>query len=249
MPRMFDPWAERLLDLVRPEPGEAALDVACGPGTVARQLARRLGPTGRVVGADFSAAMLDVARRKTREVGAATIEYIQCDAGELRVPHRTFDLITCQHGFQFFPDQPRALAEMLRVLKPGGRVGLATWVGLPMPLRAFRQRVEELGGQPVRVEFSDDPAELARCLRDAGFQGVAAATHRMDLDWGSAEEFIGMLPATPFYPSFTALTETQQRDAMAVLRAELARHEHNGTVSYLSVANIAVGFSGDPRAS
>src|SRR5450755_3095606 len=60
VPRMFDPWAELLLDQVSLLSGEAVLDVACGPGTVTRHAARRVGPTGRVTGCDLSPAMLEL---------------------------------------------------------------------------------------------------------------------------------------------------------------------------------------------
>ena len=66
VPRMFEPFAELLLDQVNLLSGEAVLDVACGPGTVARLAALRVGPSGRVTGCDLSPAMLELARSKAR---------------------------------------------------------------------------------------------------------------------------------------------------------------------------------------
>ena len=65
VPRLFDPWAEFLLDQLKLQSGQSVLDVACGPGTVTRQAALRVGPSGRVTGCDFSPAMLELARSKT----------------------------------------------------------------------------------------------------------------------------------------------------------------------------------------
>src|ERR1700687_5988224 len=77
VPRLFEPWAKLLLDEVDLRPGEAALDVATGPGTVARLAAARLGSKGRVVATDIALPMLDVARAKPVVAGAAPLEYVQ----------------------------------------------------------------------------------------------------------------------------------------------------------------------------
>ena len=123
----FAPWARVLIDLVGVEPGDAVLDVATGPGTVARMAAVRAGTPGRVAGVDLSGPMLEVARKKPAEHGAAPIEFVQRPADDLQLPDGSFDVVLCQQGLQFFPDQIAALREMRRVLKPGGRVGIAVW--------------------------------------------------------------------------------------------------------------------------
>jgi ubiquinone/menaquinone biosynthesis C-methylase UbiE len=124
---LFGPWARILIDLVEVHPGDAVLDVATGPGTVARLAAARAGASGRVVGIDLSAPMLEVARSKMPEPGAAPLEFLQRSADDLQLPDASFDLVLCQQGLQFFPDQTAALREMRRVLKPDGRVGIAVW--------------------------------------------------------------------------------------------------------------------------
>jgi SAM-dependent methyltransferase len=124
---MFIPWAEYLLDQVDPMPGERLLDVATGPGTVARLAAVRVGAGGGVVGVDLSDAMLLIARGKPQLADAAPIEYRQSPAAPLDVPDSTFDVVTCQQGLQFFPDRAAATRELLRALRPGGRMGLAVW--------------------------------------------------------------------------------------------------------------------------
>src|SRR5689334_14401464 len=74
LPRVFTPWARVLVEVVPAKPGESVLDVATGPGTVAREVAKLVGPSGKVVGADISAAMLAVGRDWPAEPGAASIE-------------------------------------------------------------------------------------------------------------------------------------------------------------------------------
>jgi ubiquinone/menaquinone biosynthesis C-methylase UbiE len=115
----FGPWAWVLIDVVAVRPGDAVLDVATGPGTVARMAAVRAGTSGRLVGIDLSAPMLEVAIRKPTEPHTAQLEFLQRAADDLQLPDASFDVVFCQQGLQFFPDQIAALREMRRVLKPG----------------------------------------------------------------------------------------------------------------------------------
>jgi ubiquinone/menaquinone biosynthesis C-methylase UbiE len=130
VPRWFEPWARLLLDKLAPEPGQTVLDVACGPGTVTRLAAQRVGPKGHVTGCDFSPAMLELAHSKSSIDASAPIDYLECPANALGVPDDAFDLVTCQQGLQFFPNRDAALAEMRRVLRPGGKLGIAVWCAI-----------------------------------------------------------------------------------------------------------------------
>jgi len=125
MPRIFVPWARALLEIVPPRAGDAVLEVATGPGTVARQAALLAGPAGRVTGLDISAAMLSVGRSWPAEAGAAPIEYLESSASSMPLPDASFDVVYCQQGMQHMSDPLAALREMGRLLKPGGRLGLA----------------------------------------------------------------------------------------------------------------------------
>ena len=98
---LFVPWGEHLLSAVGVDVGDAVLDVACGPGTVALLAAARAGRTGSVVGCDLSDEMLSIARAKG-EAGGAVIDYRQCSAESLSVENDAFDVAVCQQGFQFF---------------------------------------------------------------------------------------------------------------------------------------------------
>ena len=112
VPRLFEPWAQLLLDGIQLRPGDSVLDIATGPGTVARLAAQRVGPTGLVSAADISEPMLDVARSKPHPCSAAPIEYLSSPAAPLAAQSATFDAVLCQQGLQFFPDRPGALREM-----------------------------------------------------------------------------------------------------------------------------------------
>jgi demethylmenaquinone methyltransferase/2-methoxy-6-polyprenyl-1,4-benzoquinol methylase len=110
-------WRERAADLAAVGPGGRALDVACGTGDLAVELARRVGPSGTVVGSDFSEAMLERARQKS-----AAVTWEWANALELPYPNGGFDAATVGFGARNFSDLDRGLAEMARVVRPGGRV-------------------------------------------------------------------------------------------------------------------------------
>src|SRR5437773_11787744 len=125
------PWVPGLLDLAELHRGERVLDMATGTGVVARLAARRVIPGGAVTGVDLNEAMLDVARQLPLPP-TLKIDWRQGSALALPAPDGAFDVVLCQQGLQFFPDRPRALADMVRVLASTGRVALSVWTG-PAP--------------------------------------------------------------------------------------------------------------------
>jgi ubiquinone/menaquinone biosynthesis C-methylase UbiE len=124
--RLFRRLAERFLEGVPLQPGDRVLDVACGTGIVARVAAPRVAPSGKVVGLDLNEGMLAVARACSPEEGTS-IAWKQGDATALPFADAEFDVVLCQQGLQFVPDKARALAEMHRVVAPGGVVALAVF--------------------------------------------------------------------------------------------------------------------------
>jgi demethylmenaquinone methyltransferase / 2-methoxy-6-polyprenyl-1,4-benzoquinol methylase len=110
-------WRARAADLAALGPGDSALDVACGTGDLAIELARRVGTGGEVIGSDFSDEMLERARAK-----APGLAWEWGNALELPYASGRFDAATVGFGARNFSDLERGLAEMTRVVKPGGRV-------------------------------------------------------------------------------------------------------------------------------
>jgi SAM-dependent methyltransferase len=111
-----------MLDLARVAPGGRVLDVAAGAGEPAITIADRVGPTGYVLATDISSNILDFAARSARERGLHNVETRVMDGEHLELPDESFDVVTSRVELIYFPDQQRALSEMKRVLKPGGRV-------------------------------------------------------------------------------------------------------------------------------
>lgn len=114
-------WRARAADLARLQPGQSGLDVCCGTGDLALELKRRVGADGRVVGVDFSEPMLELARAKSRRSGV-DVEYRYGNALSLTFDDASFDAATVGFGVRNLVDLPGGLAEMVRVVRPGGRV-------------------------------------------------------------------------------------------------------------------------------
>lgn len=163
---LFRPWVDELFDRASLRSDDSVLDIACGTGIVARMARRRLGSSARIVGVDVSAPMLAVAR----EIEPA-IDWREGDAMSLPVADdEKFSVAFCQQGIQFFADKVAAAREMRRVLAPGGRVVVATWLGLERnPLfRDLHEAAAPHVGQSEDERFSFGDAEALRNVLEVG---------------------------------------------------------------------------------
>jgi ubiquinone/menaquinone biosynthesis C-methylase UbiE len=117
----FRALKDRMIARLRLEPGHRVLDVGCGTGDDVRHLAESVGSGGRVVGLDFSQAMVDEARSRSAGSGLP-VEFRQGDITQLDLPDATFDAVRCERVLLHLPDPAVAVGEMARVLRPGGRL-------------------------------------------------------------------------------------------------------------------------------
>ena len=122
VPALFADWADHVVDAAGVRPGLAVLDVACGTGAVTRVAAERLGGSGRIVGLDLNEGMLSVARRLY-----PAIDWVLGDAMDLPFEDAAFDAVLCQAALMFVPNAGQAIAEMARVVRPGGTVAVQVW--------------------------------------------------------------------------------------------------------------------------
>jgi ubiquinone/menaquinone biosynthesis C-methylase UbiE len=120
------PVGDKIIHLIKPGGVDVVLDVASGTGEPGLTIAAML-RGGVVVATDLAEGMLEVARQSAARRGIKNFEIVACDASDLPFPDNSFDSISCRFGFMFFPDMLLAAKEMVRVLKPGGRIAAAVW--------------------------------------------------------------------------------------------------------------------------
>lgn len=120
VPALVGQFAPKVADAARVHEGQRVLDVACGTGVLAREVLRRVGPTGHVAGIDPVPGMIDVAKQI-----APAVEWRQGTAESLPFSDQSFDVVVSQFGLMFFTDRTQAIREMLRVLTSSGRLAVA----------------------------------------------------------------------------------------------------------------------------
>lgn len=192
VPALFGEWVERVADRAAIGRGDRVLDVACGTGVLARHVAGRVQPDGRVVGLDPNQGMLAVAARV-----APDVEWRSGVAESIPFDDAAFDAVLSQFGLMFFDDPAGSLREMLRVLRPGGRLAVAVWAALEST-PGYREMVALL-----REEFGDAPADaltapfmlgdldrLRRLFAEAGFEGAEIETLQGEARFASLEEWV-----------------------------------------------------------
>ena len=125
--RFARPVTDSMLRALDPQPGDTLLELAAGPGDTGFQAAAALGEHGRLISTDFSSEMVEVARRRARELDVRNAEYLVVDAEEIPLDDDSVDGVICRFGLMLMADPERALAESRRVVRPGGRLVLAVW--------------------------------------------------------------------------------------------------------------------------
>jgi SAM-dependent methyltransferase len=175
------PATELMLDLAGIGAGSRVLDVAAGPGGPELLAARRVGPTGRVVATDLSAAKLEAAREAARRAGLANVETMVADAQALDLDSDSFDAAISRLGLMFIPDLDAALAGIQRALRPGGRLAAMVFSAAERnPVQALALEVaSHWAGRPSAaaerpgIFALGDPGELEAALWRANFRQVA----------------------------------------------------------------------------
>jgi SAM-dependent methyltransferase len=217
VPSVFEALTGRFLATLQPRSGMRALDVACGTGIVARRIAGVVGPSGRVTGLDLNPAMIDVART-TAERAHLAIDWHTGRAESLPFADASFDLVVCQQGLQFTVDKSAAVAEMRRVLAPGGSVAVSVWQGLdrhPVYAALHEAVLRVLHAPAFQAPFSLGGVELGQLFENAGFERVTIDSLTIDAHFAYPERFAELMIES----ASAAIPVLQQLDAAA--RTEL----------------------------
>jgi SAM-dependent methyltransferase len=230
-----------LIDAIAPQPGEAILEIGCGAGSLVRLLARRLGAANPITAADVNPFLLREAAELAEADGlAGSIQFRQADAETLPFEDNSYD---CAYSVTVFEecDAGRAIAEAMRVVRPGGRVGLAVraldmrqWWNLDLPELILR-KVEAPPRSVASLGVAD--RSLYRRMREAGFVDLVCFPSMVTLDrpggpiWRNREDHILSLLSP---------------DELAVWHAERDRAEAEGLLFMAHPLHCAVGTKPSP---
>lgn len=221
----LQPVGERLCEAVDLRAGERLLDVAAGNGNASLAAARR---HAEVVSTDYVAVLLERGRARASADGLA-IEFREADAEALPFADGSFDVVLSTFGVMFTPDQERAAAELRRVCRPGGRIGLASWTPegfLGQMFRTIGKHVPPPSGVRSPMQWGTQ-ARLAE-LFGAG-ASIAATARTFEFHYRSPAHFLEVFRTWygPMGRAFQALDESGQQELAGDL-TELLQRSHRG---------------------
>ena len=229
-PSFFSQFGGRLIERITLARGSRVLDIATGKGAVLLPAARRVGSKGQVTGIDLSGEILKEAEQIISAEGLTNVTFHKMDAEHLQFPDHAFDVVTCGFALQLFPDMPKALREMYRVLKPGGCVAMTVFNKTPPPFDpgmsvAMRQAVAYGVGLHLPPQVGYTPKEVETVLDQSGFHSVEMHSETNDMVYASLEDWWAFALTLPPRATFFSMSdETRVRfkdEYLGKLRAML----------------------------
>ena len=227
MTRLVNDW---VVDHAAPQPGQTVLDIAAGTGDLGLDIADRVGDEGRVISSDFSPEMVEVARRNGESRGAANVEYKVLDAEKMDLDDDSVDAAVCRFGYMLMADPAQALKETRRVLRDGGALAFAVWIGpdrnpwYGTPGMALVQRGVIPPPEPGApgIAALAEPDRIRELVTAAGFsepglEEIPFEFHYADADdyWDSIIRLAGPLAQA---------VESQPEDEQAAIRAAIVEN-------------------------
>jgi SAM-dependent methyltransferase len=171
------PFAQVLVATVAPATGARVLDVATGPGIVAVEAAKRVGPSGSVLATDLVPEWVSYVDEAAKAAGVTNITFTPMPAEALALPDAAFDVVLCQFGLMFVASPVTALREMRRVLLPGGKLGVAVWsvpekVGIFLLARIVMSALPPADSPACSPMGMGEPGLIEGLVTEAGFRDV-----------------------------------------------------------------------------
>jgi SAM-dependent methyltransferase len=234
------PVSEWLCREAHLQPGMIVVDLACGSGHPALDIARIVGSGGKVVATDLVPEMVEVTRRRAAELELDNLETRLMDAEALDFPDDSCDAVTCRFGLMFCPEPERALSEIRRVLKPGGRLALSVWsVPEHNPGQTVQAEVLRRFGRPQPAADFDAPGvyqlapegKLEGMLRGAGFGDVRVEPLPLISEYASLEVFLSRaMRVVGLRAAFEEATPEEAQRLKSILAEVLSEYTYDGVI-------------------
>lgn len=238
---MGTPLTRLVVEEARVEDGMSVLDVACGTGEPAISIAKLLNGTGEVIATDISPEPLKVGEARAAQRKLTNIQFRLCDVHELPFDDARFDRVTSRLGLMFFSDLPRALREIHRVLKPGGRFTAAVWGPMDQPyFETTVGVIRRLTGAAIpesglkMFKFGQN-GTLKRALAAAGFTDAKDEIRDVEWTWpGSPEEVWEYFQAVtiPFAPMLGAIPDEKKEEVKQAVMQSMLLYDDGEKVAF-----------------
>lgn len=243
------PQRDVMVEHLRPHATATVLDIAAGTGEPGLSLARRAAG-GRVVMTDLSEGMLGVARDKAAVAGVGNVEFRTADACNLPFADASFDFVSCRLGFMFFPDMAQAAAEMMRVLRPGGRFATTVWRGpeanywVTCMQQNIKKHIEVPPPEPGAPGMfrCAAPGLVAGLFRAAGAGEAKEVAVPSKLACGSAEGYWSMITeiSAPFVAALASASPATVANVRAGVLADMHARHPDGIIDACATAILGV---------
>ncbi|MES2617717.1 MAG: class I SAM-dependent methyltransferase [Bacteroidota bacterium] len=226
---------DTMLDMASVSSGQRVLDIAAGAGEQSITTAHKVGPTGYVLATDISSNILEFAQQMAKDEGLNNIETKVMDGENLTLPDSSFDAVISRVGLIYFPDQQKALKEMLRVLKPGGKVAAIVYSTpdknkfFSAPVGIIRQRAKlppPLPGQPGPFSLGAEGV-IEKAFTDAGFINVKSVLVNSPLQMPFAKDCVQFEKESfgALHQMMSGLTDSEKESVWEEIEQELKQFE------------------------
>ncbi len=242
---------DKMLEMADIATGQHVLDIAAGAGEQSITTAKKVGSSGYVLATDISSNILEYAKQMAQQAGINNIDTKIMDGENLTLEDETFDAVISRVGLIYFPDQQKALKEMLRVLKPGGKVAAIVYSTpeknkfFSVPVSIIRNRAKlppPLPGQPGPFSLGAETI-IEKAFSQAGFNNIKSELVNSPLRLASAKECVRFEKESfgALHQMMSSLSDSEKKSVWEEIEREFQTFEsENGFVGPCKMV-VAVG--------